>query len=286
MNKAPAPKKKDLLAPPTWWKKWRPLRWLAGAGVLSMLVLAAQNLLEKEQPLPVVEVADIEPVAVEAAPAPAAATAPAAAPPPPPAAPAAAAKAAPPVVSPAMGGEVIEDLPPPEQVYDYKAFTAVESSRVGMMGAFKSYSSVDDVFSRLQKEGYEPEISSNYRKVPPELPPYHIDLLMVSGYRNLGQTGSLTLQFFNDRLFEAEFQPDNAEAYLQQLRRELPGLRPGRTGRAELQSGVLRIASSLDLAVSEVGRNLRTRPFVIWQDLRLVRQRDRWDARYAEDLVR
>ncbi len=286
MNKAPAPKKKDLLAPPTWWKKWRPLRWLAGAGVLSMLVLAAQNLLEKEQPLPVVEVADIEPVAVEAAPAPAAATAPAAAPPPLPAAPAAAAKAAPPVVSPAMGGEVIDDLPPPEQVYDYKAFTAVESSRVGMMGAFKSYSSVDDVFSRLQKEGYEPEISSNYRKVPPELPPYHIDLLMVSGYRNLGQTGSLTLQFFNDRLFEAEFQPDNAEAYLQQLRRELPGLRPGRTGRAELQSGVLRIASSLDLAVSEVGRNLRTRPFVIWQDLRLVRQRDRWDARYAEDLVR
>ena len=49
---------------------------------------------------------------------------------------------------------------------------------------------------------------------------------------------------------------------------------------------MLRIASSLDLAVSEVGRNLRTRPFVIWQDLRLVRQRDRWDARYAEDLVR
>lgn len=283
MNKAPAPKKKDLLAPPNWWKKWRPLRWLAGAGVLSMLVLAAQNLLEKEQPLPVVEVADIEPVAMEAAPDPAA---PAAAPPPPPAAPAAVAKAAPPVVSPAMGGEVIDDLPPPEQVYDYKAFTAVESSRVGMMGAFKSYSSVDDVFSRLQKEGYQPEISSNYRKVPPELPPYHIDLLMVSGYRNLGQTGSLTLQFFNDRLFEAEFQPDNAEAYLQQLRRELPGLRPGRTGRAELQSGVLRIASSLDLAVSEVGRNLRTRPFVIWQDLRLVRQRDRWDARYAEDLVR
>jgi hypothetical protein len=284
MNKAPAPKKKDLLAPPAWWKKWRPLRWLAGAGVLSLLVLAAQNLLEKEQPLPVVEVAAVEPVAVEAAPAPSVETNPA--PPPATPAPAAVAKPTQPAVSPAMGGEVIEDLPPPEQVYDYKAFTAVESSRVGMMGAFKSYSSVDDVFSRLQKEGYEPEISSNYRKVPPELPPYHIDLLMVSGYRNLGQTGSLTLQFFNDRLFEAEFQPDNAEAYLQQLRRELPGLRPGRTGRAELQSGVLRIASSLDLAVSEVGRNLRTRPFVLWQDLRLVRQRDRWDARYAEDLVR
>jgi len=61
----------------------------------------------------------------------------------------------------------------------------------------------------------------------------------------------------------------------------VPQLPRERSGRSEFSEGPLRVASSIDLAVSEVGAALRTRPFVLWQDTRLIEQRDAWDRRFA-----
>jgi len=313
---------KDFLSPPEWWRKWRPLRWLAGGAVLASLAMLGRTLIEGDIPEPPDPVAELEPVkqepqlpsaaelaataspeiapAAEAAAAPAPpptaalpATAPvpvasvkaAAVTPPPPTAPTQVAMSAPQSTATAPQATVIESLPPPKQVSDYEAFTRTESSRLDFMGEFQSYNSVDETFAKLQKGGYEPVITSNHRKVPEEFPPYHLDRVDVKKYQHLGQPGKLTMQFFNDRLFEVEFEPEDAGAYHNAFRRKYPGLRPNKIGRAELLSGYLRMASSLDLAVSDVGKTLHTRPFALWQDRRLVVQRDGWDARYARELA-
>ena len=91
----------------------------------------------------------------------------------------------------------------------------------------------------------------------------------------LGTRGQLTLQFFNDRLFEIGFRPDDASACARSLKAADSKLRRDANGRAERTSGSQRIATNCDLAASDVGRSLNTEPYVLWQDLRLVRQRDR-----------
>lgn len=299
---------KDFLSPPEWWRKWRPLRWLAAGAMLASLAMLGRTLIEGDSPAAPDPVAELEPVkqeptlpsaeelaatapsaAVPVAPVPAAPPSPVPAPAgsvkPVAAAPAAATPVAMAPAAPAAATTVIESLPAPKQVSDYEAFTRTESSRLDFMGEFRSYNSVDETFARLQKGGYEPVIASNHRKVPEELPPYHLDRIDVKKYRHLGQPGKLTMQFFNDRLFEVEFEPEDAGAYHAAFRRQYPGLRPNKIGRAELLSGYLRMASSLDLAVSDVGKTLHTRPFALWQDRRLVVQRDGWDARYAKELA-
>ena len=49
----------------------------------------------------------------------------------------------------------------------------------------------------------------------------------------------------------------------------------------DITEGALRIASNVDFAATDVGRNLQTKPYVIWQDTRLVDLLDEWDRRFV-----
>ncbi len=54
-----------------------------------------------------------------------------------------------------------------------------------------------------------------------------------------------------------------------------------KNARREKIEGSLRIASTVELAVSKVGQHLGTEPFILWQDLRLIQQRDEWDRTFG-----
>ncbi len=310
--------KRKRMEPPGWWKRWRPLRWLAAAIVLVALVTTIKSLftphddawVNVETPAP----ADAATVVTPTAPAPEA-SAPAAdtaqepaadaAPAVPaavaavPAAPVVAAApekveavAAIPVPPPApttAAAETVifeeEEEAPPPATLDEKAYTAIAPNRVMLMGVFKSYSGVDEIHRQLSAKGEEPALQSNHAPKRPGIPPRELDVLRKKPYRHLGVNGTLELQFFNDRLYQAEFEPDDADSYRVAVRKSLPQLKRAKSGRSELRDGTLRIASSVELAVSDVGQSLRTRPFVLWQDVRLVQQRDAWDYRYAQKAV-
>jgi hypothetical protein len=196
---------------------------------------------------------------------------------PPPTTPSDSGRPAPPQPGPATSESAWEENAP--EVSDY---TRVERDRLILMDEFKSYDSVQTVQEQLEKDKVIGELRSNHRKIRGDAPPYDLDTLFIKEFKHLGIDGKLTLTFFNDRLFEAEFEPSNADAYLRELRKKLPYLKRSETGRAEYLEGHLRMASSLELAISDVGRALHTRPYVLWQDRRLLRQRDEWDYMFAK----
>ena len=209
---------KHWLDPPEWWKKWKPLRWLA---VLFIIGGMASGLWSGVR-------------------------------------------------------MVLEPSAHPETA----AYLAVEKQSVSLMG-FNSYSTVEAVTGKLTAANVPWTIKKNHRMPNPDFPPRDLDVVEVAAYEHLGVEGELSLKFFNNRLYEAEFQPGSADAYSEPLRTAMPALKRDRIGKVEYNDGLLRVASNVDLARSAVGQSLHTTPYVIWQDMRLVNQRNHWDESFG-----
>jgi hypothetical protein len=148
-------------------------------------------------------------------------------------------------------------------------FTAVAPDPLRFGGVFASYASVEWTRQR------------NHRPHSDRYPPRHLDTLRAPAFTHLGVAGALTLEFFNNRLFEMYFEPTDPGAYSAALFRSDARLKKNRLGKVEIVDGSLRLATNVDLADSKVGTSLRTKPFAIWQDLRLVKQSQLWDAEYG-----
>jgi len=118
-------------------------------------------------------------------------------------------------------------------------------------------------------------------KVTSKYPPRDTDTIVVKGYVHVGVDGQLTLEFFNDRLFEATFVPSDLDEYVDKLHAADSRLKRERDGRTETIAGNLRLATNVDFASTDTGLNLRTKPYVIWQELRLKNDLDDWDKRFV-----
>ncbi len=172
--------------------------------------------------------------------------------------------------------------PQPEKVHPETAqFRNIEEPRVMLADVFRSYDSEAAVTTALEAAGLSVQRNILQRPFNPLHPPRRIATFTINAYRHLDTEGVLMLEFFNDRLMEADFRPDDPARYAARLHRTLPGLQRGRTGHAEWVSPPLRVWSTVDLARSKVGRTLGSEGVVLWQDLRLIAQRDGWDARFG-----
>lgn len=161
------------------------------------------------------------------------------------------------------------------------AFRAVAADPVPLMGELRSYDTVESVAARFHSAQMPADKRSVHPAPSPKYPPRDRDTITVAKYRHLGVEGELTVEFFNDRLYEVTFVPKDPETYADRLHAADPRLKRDRTNRVEFVEGPLRIASNVDFAATEVGRNLQTKPFVIWQDTRLVDALDDWDRRFV-----
>lgn len=159
-------------------------------------------------------------------------------------------------------------------------YTSVAADRAPL-GEFHSYETLQTAGAALTKAGYQFTTKAMHTPISELYPPHDLDTLSVETYKHLDNEGTLNLEFFNNRLYEVEFIPADSASYAPALHAAYPGLQRNRVGDAVLQDGYLRIASNIDLVRSAVGQSLRAKPFVIWQDLRLTRQRDQWDKDYS-----
>ena len=164
---------------------------------------------------------------------------------------------------------------------DTPLFRSIEAGPVRLMGAFKSYDDEESLRAQLAEAGIAPERSLLSKTPSGRYPPRDMVTLTATKFRHLGELGTLSLELFNNRLMEAEFRPEDASAYAKALRRSIPSLPRGSTGTSEVVQGQLRVFSNVDLAKSRVGGNLGTDAVVLWQDLRLMAQRDEWDSRFG-----
>lgn len=154
------------------------------------------------------------------------------------------------------------------------------------LGEFLSYETVESVAAKLNAWGYTIDRSASHKPRSRRYPPRDLDSMEIIGYHHLDQRGGLRLEFFNDRLYEAHFEPDKIDGYLKRLHGSEPQLKRDRLGMSELVRGPQRIVTNIDLAASKVGKELRTRAYVIWQDLRLKQQLALWEERYSADAIR
>ncbi len=168
-----------------------------------------------------------------------------------------------------------------------KIFTDRAADGVAMADLFLSYESIADVTAKLDYDHLPAERTSSHKPPSKRYPRRDLDTLEVRAFTHLGQTGQLTLEFFNDRLYEARFTPEDLQdAYSKSLHAADADLKRDATGVIDVTRGPLRVTSNVDLAASRVGHALNTRAFVIWQDLRLKQQLKLWENTYGADSVR
>jgi hypothetical protein len=169
----------------------------------------------------------------------------------------------------------------PSEHAETERFLEVAPDPVVLLSGFRSYDTVESVKARLD----ELQVASTTNSLRPpasrKYPPRDRDTLQAPSYKHLGIEGQLTLEFFNDRLYEATFVPMEPAEYAEKLHRADQRLKRERSGRVEQITGHLRVASNVDFTTTDVGRSLQTKPYVIWQDLRLVEQLDEWDRRFV-----
>lgn len=210
--------KRHWLEPPAWWKKFKPLRWLA---ILAM-AFGAYSVFWTAKSI----------------------------------------------------------IAPPEHA-ERERFLGTVADPVPFLDGLKSYDSLASVKARLDAAAIAYTVESSRPAPSRKYPPRDRDTLVAKAYPHLKNNGELTLEFFNDRLYEASFVPDSADDYAPALTAAEPRLKADRNGRAERTSGNLRLASNVVFAATDVGRSLRTKPFVIWQDVRLTTLLDEWDRRFV-----
>ncbi len=160
-------------------------------------------------------------------------------------------------------------------------FMEVSPDTVLLLDGMRSYDTVERVHTRLDEAKVTYTMTPVHPRLSPKHPPRNRDTLVAAAYKHLGVQGELTLEFFNDRLYEASFVPSDPDSYADKLHGTDTRLKRDRNGRAQQVIGNLRVASNVAFSVTEVGRSLQTKPFVIWQDLRLVEQLDEWDRRFV-----
>jgi hypothetical protein len=210
--------KKHWLEPPSWWKKVKPLRWLAILGIIFVAVSVLWT-----------------------------------------------AKV---VIAPGPHAET-------------QKFTEVAANPVAMIDKLKSYDSVATVTAQLDASKTKYTVTPVRPAKSTKYPPRDTDTIVASAYRHLGVPGQLTLEFFNDRLFEATFVPKDLDDYVERLHAADKRLKRERDGRTEVVVGTLRLATNVDFASTDTGLNLQTKPYVIWQELRIKEQLDDWDRRFV-----
>ncbi len=160
-------------------------------------------------------------------------------------------------------------------------FERLDDSRVLFAEVLRSQDSEAAVAATLQAAGLSVERAVIDHPASLRYPPHRIATFTVRGYQHLACEGTLVLEFFNNRLMEADFHPDDPARYAPRMRLAYPDLKGTGTGHAEWLAPPLRMWSSVELAKSNVGRALGTEGMVLWQDTRLIAQRNDWDARYG-----
>jgi hypothetical protein len=149
-----------------------------------------------------------------------------------------------------------------------ETFTEIESPQAPLIAGFTSYAKPREVLPQLSLFSQPVVVENSALSANDRRPPFSIYSLSVRNFRHIEHSGELRLLFFNDRLQQTIFYPDNAAAYLAALKASGVAVSEGQ----ELKS---------QNTVVWVAIDYQGRQYVGWGDRRLLEQSNRWISRYA-----
>jgi len=149
------------------------------------------------------------------------------------------------------------------------SFTSIRSPATPLISGFQSYMPIADVESALNSRGVTWTIIEDSHLPPGDhRPPFDILTISVSHYAYLGHTGELRFQFFNNRLTNTWFFPDDPASF-----------------KAALES-VMKATIRPEATVPPftrvwTHRNFQDRVYVAWEDTRLAEEQSSWISIYS-----
>lgn len=136
---------------------------------------------------------------------------------------------------------------------------------------FSSYQSIDEVKKRLEQVALLWQVrEDSHLGQEDRRPLFDIYAVSVKGYTHLSCAGELLLFFFNNRLMETRFFPDNPSEYLSSLERYSKITLQERS--EVLVTQYVRVWLAYDYT---------KRQYVGWQDIRLGEEQQRWIKNYS-----
>lgn len=150
------------------------------------------------------------------------------------------------------------------------SFSDVPNTRTALIDGLVSYQSAKDVRRQLAPLSWE-VVEDSHLGPTDQRPRFDVYTVSLKKFTHLGQVGELVLQFFNDRLMETRFFPDNVDAYLAALANAGVDLRQQSEAEVTVPPHT-RLSTAIDY---------RKRRYVGWEDIRLAEEMKRWIKRYA-----
>ena len=145
-------------------------------------------------------------------------------------------------------------------------FTESEKDRARLMNGFESYASRDEVMAKLNRRDAIKSVEQSSKHKGAQ-PPYEIYSARLP-YEDLKEPGELLITFFNNRLMQMSFYPEDLDRYLAALKSSGIELHIG----SELKNGHTAIW---------IGQDFDNKNYVGWADDRLRAQQRRWLSRYS-----
>ncbi len=154
---------------------------------------------------------------------------------------------------------------------DGDTFDEVRADRAKLIAPFESYERSQTVQERLRDKGLEWNVVEDNKTASKDetRPPFHVYVIRIGDFSDLGFKGVLRLEFFNDRLMAAWFYPDNFSSYRAAIEESHPQMR-GRTSAT--------IAPHVRVSF---GSDYEEHNYVAWEDTRLREQFNHWIKRYS-----
>ena len=148
-----------------------------------------------------------------------------------------------------------------------ESFTEVESARAPLISGFESYASRAEVMAKLSAKMEIKIVDHTSLAKNDSQPPYKIYTISIRPFEHLKHRGRLHLTFYNNRLEQSLFYPENLDSYIGAL--DQSGLR-------------LRLGQELARGNSVIwkGSDPDHEEYIGWADKRLRGQQRRWLARY------
>jgi len=173
-------------------------------------------------------------------------------------------------------------------------FEEVSSIRSPLINNFKSYMGIEEAKQMLPSHQKNWVVIEDYSlSVIKRHPPFHIYSVAVEDYKHLNHLGQLGLIFYNKRLAITSFYPSQIKSYIKALE-ETEGLKITLDKVSSYNTSIDRnriiikpytyvwITSPL-LDIYYQIRNIKHKKTVMWQDLRLLKEEQKWKNCYSDD---